>query len=64
MRYVFIIVICYKVMHVSNKYQLVVKSHHYKITFSQFDLFFLQETVGEQQAESVWNSNGRAGPTL
>ena len=48
-------------MHVSNKHQLVVKSHLYKITFSPFDLFFfLQETVGEQQAGSVWNSNGRA----
>ena len=25
--------------------------------FSQFNLFLSQETVGEQQAGSVWNSN-------
>ena len=46
--------------HVSNKHQLVIKSHLYKITFSQFDLFFfIHEAVGEQQAGSVWNSNDR-----
>ena len=59
--------ICYtKIWYFSKSLAEAFKSHLYKITFSQFDLFFLQETVGEQQAGPVWNSNGpgRAEPTL